>query len=154
MKVTVVSTQDVEAPVLVETTGSRPKPLFCDVHGLGEEGPPHVPTAAERPMAFSSGGDLLVERSAPTTLTAALLRTASECPQKGLTIYDSSGQQWDLVSVVSRTLFSSSELRTGSLSVMVSVSTSKFIDVIQKSCCMCESELWLCGCNKSVARVH
>lgn len=90
--VTVVSTQDVEAPVLVETTGSRPKPLFCDVHGLGEEGPPHVPTAAGRPMAFSSGGDLVVERSAPTTLTAALLRTASECPQKGLTIYDSSGK--------------------------------------------------------------
>lgn len=44
-----------------------------------------------KPLAYASGGDLIVAEDMPTTLTAALLCTANKLPEKGLTIYDNTG---------------------------------------------------------------
>mmetsp|Transcript_59074 Transcript_59074/g.169653 ORF Transcript_59074/g.169653 Transcript_59074/m.169653 type:complete len:780 (-) Transcript_59074:93-2432(-) len=48
--------------------------------------------AAERPLAHSRGGELVVDPEAPKTLTAALARTAKVFPDRGLTIYDTAGK--------------------------------------------------------------
>ncbi|CAK0897111.1 unnamed protein product [Prorocentrum cordatum] len=53
--------------------------------GLAEEGP-------RRPLAHSRGAPLEADPSGPATLTAALRRTAGALPDRGLTIYDSSGR--------------------------------------------------------------
>eukprot|EP00927_Polykrikos_kofoidii_P050309 TRINITY_DN44218_c0_g1_i1.p1 TRINITY_DN44218_c0_g1~~TRINITY_DN44218_c0_g1_i1.p1 ORF type:complete len:862 (-),score=84.74 TRINITY_DN44218_c0_g1_i1:96-2681(-) len=62
--------------------------VHADPSGMDDFAEREMGDRHKRPEGYSDGGPLCIEHAAPTQLAAALCRTADDCSEKGLTIYD------------------------------------------------------------------